>query len=81
MYGVFVPPRTPAEIKAKLQATLKKVAAENKALQKYVQTQDIQLTYLDGPALGKWLEDHNAGVVRIMKKEGLYMSRKKKKEK
>lgn len=77
MYGIFAPPRTATEIKTKLQATLKKVVAENKSLQKYVQAQDIQLTYLDGSALGKWLDEHNAAVVQIMKKEGLYLSQKK----
>ncbi len=75
MYGVFAPPNTPKEVKDRLQAALKNVISHYEPLQKFVETKQMNLEYLDGPALNQWLMEQNTTVTRIMKEVGLFQSR------
>ncbi len=78
MYGVFAPPGTSGGVKGKLRAALTKVVANYKPIHKFAKTKKMNLEYLDGTGLDRWLGEQNATVVRIMKKVGLYKSRMKK---
>jgi tripartite-type tricarboxylate transporter receptor subunit TctC len=75
MYGVFAPPNTPKEVKDRLRTALKNVTSYYEPLQKFVETKQMNLEYLDGPALDQWLMEQNATVTRIMKEVGLFQSR------
>jgi len=75
MYGVFAPLNTPKEVKDRLQTALKNVTSHYEPLQKFVETKQMNLEYLDGPALDRWLMEQNATVTRIMKEVGLFQSR------
>lgn len=79
MYGVFAPSGTPDTVKIRLRAALKKVVESYEPLHKFIKTKKMNLEYLDGAALDKWLEEQNATVVRIMKQVGMYKSKQMKK--
>ena len=74
MYGVFAPPSTPDAIKNRLRAALSNVVKSYAPIHKFSKTKKMNLEYLDGVALEKWLSEQNASVARIMKKVGLYKS-------
>jgi tripartite-type tricarboxylate transporter receptor subunit TctC len=74
MYGVFAPPNTPQKIKDRLRVALKNVTNNYEPLQKFVKTKQMNLEYLDGPALDQWLMEQNTTVTRIMKEVGLFRS-------
>jgi len=74
MYGVFAPPDTPKQVKDRLRVALKNVTSNYEPLQKFVETKQMNLEYLDGPALDQWLMEQNATVIRIMKEVGLFRS-------
>ncbi len=74
MYGVFAPPDTPKGVKDTLQTALKNVTINYKPLQKFIETKKMNLGYLDGPELNRWLSDQNTTIVRIMKDVGLFRS-------
>ena len=78
MYGVFAPPGTPDGVKKRLRAALSNVVKSYAPIHKFSKTKKMNLEYLDGVALDKWLSEQNASVVRIMKQVGLYKSRLKK---
>ena len=78
MYGVFAPPGTSGGVKNRLRVALKNVVANYQPIHKFAKTKKMNLEYLDGSALDRWLSEQNATVVRIMKKVGLYKSRMKK---
>ena len=79
MYGVFAPPGTPEGVKKKLRSALKNVVEGYKPIHKFSKTKKMNLEYLAGGALKKWLKEQNDSVVRIMKQVGLYQSKKMKK--
>lgn len=74
MYGVFAPPNTPKEVKHTLQTALKNVTDNYKPLQKFIEAKRMDLGYLDGPELNRWLSNQNTTIVRIMKGVGLFKS-------
>jgi hypothetical protein len=53
---------------------LKNVTNNYEPLQKFVKTKQMNLEYLDGPALDQWLMEQNTTVTRIMKEVGLFRS-------